>query len=59
MDKVFKVCSNEEWECIKNDALYEGSKKDQRDGFIHFSTPEQLKETLEHLVFHLKTSFFF
>ncbi len=47
MDKVFKVCNKDEWECVKNNDFYEGSKNDQRDGFIHFSTSVQLKETLE------------
>ena len=47
MGKVFKVCNKDEWECVKNDDFFEGSKNDQRDGFIHFSTSEQLEETLE------------
>ena len=47
MGKVFKVFEEDEWEGVKNDDFFEGSKSDQRDGFIHFSTSEQLKETLE------------
>ena len=47
MGKVYKVCENEEWEVLKYDDFFEGSKSDQSDGFIHFSTSEQLKETLE------------
>ena len=47
MSKVFKVCEEIEWERVKNNEFYEGSKSDQSDGFIHFSTSEQLKETLE------------
>jgi uncharacterized protein (DUF952 family) len=47
MGKVFKVCNKDEWESAKNDDFFEGSKSDKRDGFIHFSTSEQLKETLE------------
>ena len=47
MGKVFKVCEEDEWESVKGHLFFEGSKIDQRDGFIHFSTPEQLKETLE------------
>ena len=47
MGKVFKVCNKDEWERVKNDDFFEGSKSDQRDGFIHFSTSEQLEETLE------------
>ena len=47
MSKVFKICEKEEWESIKNNDFFEGSKIDQIDGFIHFSTSEQVKETLE------------
>ena len=47
MGKVFKVCEEDEWNTMKNNNFFEGSKSDQCDGFIHFSTSEQLKETLE------------
>ena len=47
MGKVFKVCEEDDWESTKNEDLFLGSKADRRDGFIHFSTSEQLKETLE------------
>ena len=47
MGKVFKVFEEGEWEGVKNDDFFEGSKSDQSDGFIHFSTSEQLQETLE------------
>ena len=54
MGKVFKVCEEDEWESTKNSEFFEGSKKDRNDGFIHFSTSGQLKETLE-LHFKLKS----
>ena len=47
MSKVFKICEKVEWESIKTNDFFEGSKIDQSDGFIHFSTSVQLKETLE------------
>ena len=47
MAKVFKVCEEDEWEGAKNNEFFAGSKSDLRDGFIHFSTLEQLKETLD------------
>ena len=47
MGKVFKVCEEEDWETTKNNEFFVGSKNDLRDGFIHFSTSEQLEETLE------------
>ena len=47
MNKVFKFCEKDEWENVKHDDFFEGSKIDKNDGFIHFSTSEQLKGTLE------------
>ena len=47
MSKVFKVCEEDDWESTKNEHFFVGSKADRSDGFIHFSTSEQLKETLE------------
>ena len=47
MGRVFKICEKDEWENAKNNDFFEGSKIDQIDGFIHFSTSEQVKETLK------------
>ena len=47
MGKVFKVCEEDDWKSTKNEDFFLGSKTDRNDGFIHFSTSEQLKETLE------------
>ena len=47
MGKVFKVCEADDWESTKNNVFFVGSKIDRSDGFIHFSTSEQLKETFE------------
>ena len=47
MSKVFKVCEEDDWESVKNEDFFLGSKTDLSDGFIHFSTSEQLEETLE------------
>ena len=47
MIKVFKVCEEDDWENTKSNDFFAGSKTDQSDGFIHLSTSEQLKETLE------------
>ena len=47
MSKVFKVCQEDEWENVKQNDFFEGSKIDKHDGFIHFSTSEQLEGTLE------------
>ncbi len=47
MNKVFKICEKDEWENVKNSEFFEGSEVDQSDGFIHFSTSEQIRGTLE------------
>ena len=47
MGKVFKVCEEYDWERTKNEDFFLGSKADRSDGFIHFSTSEQLEESLE------------
>ena len=47
MGKVFKVCEEDDWGSTKNEDFFLGSKTDQSDGFIHFSTSEQLEETLK------------
>ena len=50
MNKVFKICEKVEWESIKNNDFFEGSKIDQSDGFIHFSTSVQLKERSKNIL---------
>ena len=47
MGNVFKICDEDDWKCTKNEDFFLGSKTDRNDGFIHFSTLEQLEETLE------------
>ena len=44
-DKIYKICQIQEWQtaCIKS--VYAGSKVDLQDGFIHFSTQQQLNAT--------------
>ncbi|MDA9703147.1 DUF952 domain-containing protein [Paracoccaceae bacterium] len=46
MGKVFKVCEEDDWKSIEKERFFLGSKTDRSDGFIHFSTSEQLEETL-------------
>ena len=44
-DKIYKICQFQEWKttCIKS--VYAGSMVDLQDGFIHFSTQQQLNTT--------------
>jgi uncharacterized protein (DUF952 family) len=46
MTTIYKVLSAGAWQAAQNKGVYEGSADDQRDGFIHFSSADQLAETL-------------
>lgn len=43
---VYKVISQEDWALFQRVGVYAGSAVDRSDGFIHFSTADQLRETL-------------
>ena len=43
--KIYKICDRTEWEIAKERDVFKGSGIDLTDGFIHFSTSEQVKET--------------
>jgi len=43
---IFKICPRAEWELAAKAGTYSGSAKDRADGFLHFSTAEQLAGTL-------------
>jgi len=43
---IFKIVHSAEWREAEAAGLYRGSAKDQADGFLHFSTEEQLTGTL-------------
>jgi uncharacterized protein (DUF952 family) len=45
MSFIFKICGDAEWRSAEQQGVYRGSPVDERDGFIHFSTAEQLAET--------------
>ena len=44
---IYKVCSKIVWEEIRSLTSWAGSPHDSRDGFIHFSTEDQLPGTLQ------------
>jgi uncharacterized protein (DUF952 family) len=46
MASVYKVLPAADWHAAQSGGVYHGSPVDLRDGFIHFSTAEQLAETL-------------
>lgn len=45
MATIYKIASAEEWRRAEADGVYTGSADDRRDGFIHFSTAAQVRET--------------
>ena len=42
---VYKIMPRTDWAAFERSGVYHGSADDKRDGFIHFSSPEQLRET--------------
>jgi uncharacterized protein (DUF952 family) len=42
---IFHMCRRDEWEEARSRGAYAGSSQDRQDGFIHFSTAEQLPES--------------
>lgn len=43
---VYKVCDMEDWARARAEGVYKGAPVDLEDGFMHFSTADQLAETL-------------
>ena len=44
---IYKICHKSEWEKAKNNGIFKGSSKDILDGYIHFSSKDQVKSTYE------------
>lgn len=42
---IFHMCKQEDWQAAQSSGLYAGSGDDVRDGFLHFSTAEQVAES--------------
>ena len=42
---IYHMCRRDEWERALAQGEYNGSSQDQADGFIHFSSAEQLAES--------------
>jgi uncharacterized protein (DUF952 family) len=45
MRPIYHMCRAEEWRAAQARGRYDGSSQDQADGFIHFSTAEQIVES--------------
>jgi len=44
---IYKIMTGAEWAIAQASGFFAGSRDDQHDGFVHFSTAEQLAETAE------------
>jgi uncharacterized protein (DUF952 family) len=42
---IYKICENALWREAEEAGLFRGAPVDARDGFIHFSTAAQVRET--------------
>ena len=42
---IYKICSEKEWADAVAQGTFKGAAIDLRDGYIHFSNAEQLRET--------------
>jgi uncharacterized protein (DUF952 family) len=42
---IYKICPASEWRAAEQGGVFGGMAVDRRDGFIHFSTAEQVAET--------------
>ena len=47
LEFIFKIIDKEEWQKAKQAGTYNGSEKDKKDGYIHFSEENQVSETLK------------
>lgn len=47
MTIIFKICDRADWADAERAGIYQGSPDDKRDGFIHLSTRDQLRGTLD------------
>jgi uncharacterized protein (DUF952 family) len=45
MSTIYKICAAAHWQAAQHDGIFSGSADDLRDGYIHFSTAEQVAET--------------
>ena len=45
MTRIYKILSVTEWEAAQAEGVFTGSGVDVQDGFIHFSTAAQVRET--------------
>lgn len=42
---IYKIATNSQWEAAKSNGCFKGAPIDLQDGYIHFSTNAQVRET--------------
>jgi len=42
---IYHMLGRADWQAAKAEGLYRGSRDDRRDGFIHFSSPSQVRQS--------------
>ena len=47
LEFIFKITDKDEWQKARQTGIYNGSDKDKKDGYIHFSEIDQVPETLK------------
>ena len=57
MHTIYKICPASAWREAERQGVYRGSPDDARDGFIHFSTASQVRETARRHFFGQKALF--
>tara|TARA_X000000368_G_C22634244_1_gene538011 strand:- start:65 stop:424 length:360 start_codon:yes stop_codon:yes gene_type:complete len=57
LEFIFKIIDKEDWQKAKQSRIYNGSDKDKKDGYIHFSEEDQVPETLKKY-YHNKENLF-
>jgi uncharacterized protein (DUF952 family) len=45
MTPIYKICPRPLWQEAERDGVFRGAPVDRADGYIHFSTAEQVRET--------------
>src|SRR3954469_4901285 len=45
MDLIYKICRSSLWQAAEQSGVFVGAEVDLKDGYIHFSTAEQVRET--------------
>lgn len=43
--RIYHLCRKADWQAATAKGVYEGSEQDRADGFLHFSTSDQIEES--------------